>query len=54
MAKAKKWRIEPTFFQCPNCKKKYFSYQERMWCPDCTKDTKEDEKEADRGMVDDA
>lgn len=31
-------RIQPVLFQCPKCKEKYFSYQERMWCPKCTKE----------------
>ena len=38
---AKRTRIELTLFQCPICKKKYFSYQARMCCPECTKEKEE-------------
>lgn len=35
---AKRTMIQPTLFQCPSCKKKYFSYLERMWCPECSEE----------------
>ncbi|WP_407310955.1 hypothetical protein [Desulfosporosinus sp. SB140] len=38
---AKRTRIEPILFQCPRCKKKYFSYMEKACCPECTKEQEE-------------
>ena len=38
---AKRTIIQPTLFQCPICRKKYFSYQVRMWCPECAKEKEE-------------
>lgn len=35
---AKRVRIEPVLFQCPVCKKKFFSYHEREWCTECKKE----------------
>ncbi len=54
---AMRTRIEPTLFQCPNCKKKYFSYQERVLCPECTKEeegrvSRHDTDEQDTGVSD--
>jgi len=46
---AKRIRIEPALFQCPVCKKKFFSFKERMWCPECTKETEDTIEADDRG-----
>jgi len=51
VAKAKKWRIEPALFQCPVCKKKFFSYLVRAWCPVCTKENEESVEEEDKGEI---
>jgi len=34
---AKRTRIEPVLFLCPVCKKNYFSFLEKVCCPECEK-----------------
>jgi len=56
---AKRTKIEPALFLCPVCKKNYFTFLEKVCCPECTKEKEksvssknQENKEREKGKFD--